>query len=1312
MDFDRLLVRNARFAGQPDSIRRRANDILRGLFGQRRWEQLEEGNAVRKPGSGVLSVLLVAATALGAGQGAAVPDDATLLQGFLPKEDLGVLEYLKENPEADGRGIVVAILDTGVELEHPALQTTSTGKPKIIDLFDATDDGYIPLPIEIKTGAQPVRGLTGRDIGLPGDLPAGSVVRLGILVGRESFPDGLASRRKGERLDDWRRAQEAWEAANASDEGPRAEATRDAFEKVMEEDEDPGDLFDVAALRRGDAWEVRIDTNGDGDLANETPLRLYREHRDVAHFPDPIRFAVACERIASDGSSIFLFFDTGGHGTHVAGIVGGYYGPNDPLNGLAPGVQFLVAKIGNGRLGGATSHNALVKAAQWAVDSGADVINISFGGSTYFDDGEEETSVLLDELVERTGVVICSSVGNEGPALSTIGSPGSARRIFGWGASISPKTQQTNYGAFDPTREEMFHFSSRGPLLNGDPGVDFISPGAALSPLPTWLLLKGDSWNGTSMASPQGAGFCALILSAARQEKLPVTPARLRRAMRVGARRIPGVTVVEQGDGVPQALSTLAALRQIATAYPARGDAGRVPHDLEARETVVDWVVTVHNATGSGGGYYERDLRERNPYRVSFDVRPDFPADSFQTGRAGFLRIMRLTSEAPWMRAPLEESFHSGGGTIRVQIDPAKLAPGLNVGRVVARDAAHPDAGIEFALVATVILPVDVDLTRPILEGKWEIAPGERRGTYVRVPAGATRARLRLREEIAEPANSYVVALSDPGLLIDPDDRVSTQYIGLGVGKEETFDLPVAGGTVLEAVAFGRWRENRAGRLAWRIEFKGVELAAEPPIAIESGRPGAGFVLGSSTWNAAVRFVPSLDREVEPLDVEWKVRPDTLFTRTLNGIPAVVEEGRALLRAGAEEKIEIEMRVGPEFEDFLDDAFFRVFDDSGREVAHGYILAGISTFTAPHEGVFRVLFTIWARGTRFFDETSVIDPVVLRSSGPHDLKVYRNALDGFEKGSGGIDTAGLVAGERRRFFLKGEDLPENSLLRGSLSVLDDRDGSPLARAPVTADTRPIAPSPAEDALSRSVDASVEYALLLAGRSDLSTDERTTALDELALCERLRSASPEPPKKKEKGKKDEEEAEKLPPDALWDLREARVRLLLTAVDDRLVEDALESLRRSLPASKEGGPEAAADRRRKEAVVDEFAAEILLRKGEIKDARRQLDQARDLDPGVPRARRLEAFILFGEEKVEETQKRAKSLIEDRTDDAQIDAVLVRSLIRLGWFDLASLRLASWPRLHPRALTELAQLREEAERERQKSPETKTAFGAVRL
>ncbi|MEU8252454.1 hypothetical protein AB0C16_40185, partial [Nonomuraea sp. NPDC048916] len=44
-----------------------------------------------------------------------------------------------KNPKADGRGITIGILDSGVDLGHPALKKTTTGERKIVDWVTATD---------------------------------------------------------------------------------------------------------------------------------------------------------------------------------------------------------------------------------------------------------------------------------------------------------------------------------------------------------------------------------------------------------------------------------------------------------------------------------------------------------------------------------------------------------------------------------------------------------------------------------------------------------------------------------------------------------------------------------------------------------------------------------------------------------------------------------------------------------------------------------------------------------------------------------------------------------------------------------------------------------------------------------------------------------------------------------------------------------------------------------------------------------------------------------------------------------------------
>jgi tripeptidyl-peptidase-2 len=64
---------------------------------------------------------------------------------FLPIQDIGATEFLRDHPEYDGRGVIVAVFDTGVDMTVPGLGTTSQGLTKVIDVRDFTGQGDIDL---------------------------------------------------------------------------------------------------------------------------------------------------------------------------------------------------------------------------------------------------------------------------------------------------------------------------------------------------------------------------------------------------------------------------------------------------------------------------------------------------------------------------------------------------------------------------------------------------------------------------------------------------------------------------------------------------------------------------------------------------------------------------------------------------------------------------------------------------------------------------------------------------------------------------------------------------------------------------------------------------------------------------------------------------------------------------------------------------------------------------------------------------------------------------------------------------------------
>jgi minor extracellular serine protease Vpr len=97
--------------------------------------------------------------------------------------------------------------------------------------------------------------------------------------------------------------------------------------------------------------------------------------------------------------------DCGGHGTHVAGIVGADGG----VRGVAPGVTLAAYRVFG--CAGSTSADIMVAAMERIYNDGAQVLNMSIGSSYQWP--QYPTAAAADRLVER-GVVVVTSAGNSG----------------------------------------------------------------------------------------------------------------------------------------------------------------------------------------------------------------------------------------------------------------------------------------------------------------------------------------------------------------------------------------------------------------------------------------------------------------------------------------------------------------------------------------------------------------------------------------------------------------------------------------------------------------------------------------------------------------------------------------------------------------------------------------------------------------------------------------------------------------------------------------------------------------------------------
>lgn len=227
--------------------------------------------------------------------------------------------------------------------------------------------------------------------------------------------------------------------------------------------------------------------------------------------------------------------DRYGHGTHVASIIAGTGAKSGgKYRGVAPGARILDVKV----LGdnGSGQDSGIIAGMEWAVEQGAQIVNMSLGG---YDTPEIEP---LEEAVNRLsaekGTLFVVAAGNSGPNSATVGSPGTAEAAL-------------TVGAVDD-ENQLAEFSSRGPTKAGTLKPDLTAPGVGIV-----AALHSDgrigppvadgytSLDGTSMATPHVAGAAALL----RQQHPSLTGAELKARLTGSTTPTATLTPFEQGSG-------------------------------------------------------------------------------------------------------------------------------------------------------------------------------------------------------------------------------------------------------------------------------------------------------------------------------------------------------------------------------------------------------------------------------------------------------------------------------------------------------------------------------------------------------------------------------------------------------------------------------------------------------------------------------------------------------------------------------------------------------------------------------------------
>ena len=223
--------------------------------------------------------------------------------------------------------------------------------------------------------------------------------------------------------------------------------------------------------------------------------------------------------VYEDGAQTSLVFDTGSHATHVAGIIAGYFPDNLEQNGINPNARILSLKIGDSRVDGMETSEALCKALDYMVKYNCKLANYSFGESvcpvnSTLDGLNGQFIKKLNEYSLKHNIIFMTSAGNSGPAIMTVGAPRSCtENCISVGAYTDAEIMNNCYFASSNGFEKgVYQWSSRGPIFNRSMGVDVIAPGCALTSHPKWFKSNMNMCNGTSMACPNAVGMLSLYL--------------------------------------------------------------------------------------------------------------------------------------------------------------------------------------------------------------------------------------------------------------------------------------------------------------------------------------------------------------------------------------------------------------------------------------------------------------------------------------------------------------------------------------------------------------------------------------------------------------------------------------------------------------------------------------------------------------------------------------------------------------------------------------------------------------------------------
>lgn len=348
--------------------------------------------------------------------------------------------------------------------------------------------------------------------------------------------------------------------------------------------------YEVKRINATEVWVYGIDGSGVNVSIIDTGINS--SHPDIAG--RVIRWK---DYIGGDLSA----YDDNGHGTHVAGTVGGN-GIGGITTGVAPNVSLFAVKALDG--GGSGSASNIIKGIQWSIENNAKIISMSLGTdqtwATNCDNNNQALSTSINNSI-RAGIIVVAAAGNDPAGVSA---PGCIQNA-------------TSVGAVD-SNDEIAYFSGRGESM-AEHGV--VAPGVGITSL-NYLTNGYIGYSGTSMATPHTAGTYALLLEAAQKRGIMLSPSEARNILRNASVDLGAIGNDSiYGEGRIDAFETVKRF-----VLPGRGYINGTVLDNVTRKGIAGAIVTTNMSVSTitnGTGFYSLNLTEGG-YALTVAADPEY----------------------------------------------------------------------------------------------------------------------------------------------------------------------------------------------------------------------------------------------------------------------------------------------------------------------------------------------------------------------------------------------------------------------------------------------------------------------------------------------------------------------------------------------------------------------------------------------------------------------------------------------------------------------------------------------------------------